>query len=160
MGSLEYRDQEPGATPSTRGIRVTGGGAPSGRGVAWSGARPTGSASRGGRGLAAQGSEGTSHHEDVVDRAGDGTASDGTDGGHRDHPTPVSDPTTVLELLRAGHRDAVVVGLGARPEREVDASGGSSDPRSEPEAPAGAEGGFQGCRHDGDHPAPRASSSY
>src|SRR5207247_4580822 len=120
---------------------AAGGGAPSGRGVAWSGARPTGSASRGGRGLAAQGSESTSHHQDVVDRAGDGTASDGTDGGHRDHPSPVSDPRTVLELLRAGDRDALVVGLGAEPDRDVDRRGGSTDAKGEPEEADGAEGG-------------------
>ena len=46
------------------------------------------------------------------------------------------------------------------PEREVDASGGPADPRAEPEATAGAEGGLQGCGHDGDRAAPRASSSY
>ena len=104
--------------------------------------------------------EGASHHQEVIDRAGNGSASDGTVGGDRGHPAPVSDAKTVLELLRAGHRDPVVVGLDARPEREVDASGGSADSRAEPEATAGAEGSFQGCGHDGDHAAPRASSSY
>src|SRR6266568_5975129 len=129
-------------------------------GVAGTGARPTGSAARGGGRLAAQGSEGASHHQAVVDRAGVGPASDGTVGGGRDHPTPVSDSTTVLELLWAGGRDAVIVGLGTRDEWEVDSSGSSTDPRAESEAAAGAEDRLQGCGHDGDHAAPRASSSY
>ena len=66
---------------------------------------------------------------------------------------PVPEPERVLGVLRAGDRDAELVGLGAGPERRVGEDGGAADAGAEPELQPHAEADLQGRGDDGDRPS-------
>ena len=62
----------------------------------------------------------------------------------------VQKPERVLGLLRPGHRDAQLVGLGASSDGRLGEGARAADSRSEPKLQPHAETDFQGSRDDGD----------
>jgi len=91
----------------------------SARGSVWSRAGRAGSVARRGRGATPEGGPLASDHPQAGDRTRHGTNQNGPAHGDRWHTSSLSDTPTVLELLWAGYRDALVGRLVARQGRIV-----------------------------------------
>src|SRR4026209_1002024 len=89
----------------------------------------------------------------------EGSAAQAPTGGDRGHAAPLPEEPPALELQRTLHRDALLVGFGAKDQGwPLGASGGSGDPWPVSQAVARAQVDLQGGRDDGDRAAGRPSA--
>ena len=95
--------------------------------------------------MAALGIEITPDHSETVHGARDGSDPDGAGSGDRGDAGPLSDATSVLELLRSGDRDAVFRGLVPGREPQVGSPAGGTDAWSDAQAAPTLEGVFKGA---------------
>ena len=128
---------------------------PGAGGVVGAATRPVGAAARRSGTMAAQGVEDAPDHPEAVHGARHGSDPHGAGRGDCGDAGSFSDATPVVELQRAGDRDAVFGGLGSGQEWEVGACAGRPDTWAESQAASSAEGGVQGSGDDGDRAASR-----